>query len=269
MKRAITVLVLVLAAPVALAGASVLPSTEISVFSPRVDTPGSTFRIGDPVHVVAYYFAPGQVCGSAAFTLTDSHGKKYNLDDIDPGFGQWGEGYINTSLKPIPNGAAYGPGVVDSNQTCRDVGHVRGHTDILIIDPTQARPKVSQVTATDAVSGGGTSKLTFTLDRYAEVSVAVQWQFVPGDWRSVAVVADDQFYAEAGTYSTTWTAQVGGALPAGTYRYVVTPHAPTVGDGAVVTRDFSVIPAGPRKRLPRSAGPRGKPSIDSTVGSSA
>ena len=47
----------------------------------------------------------------------------------------------------------------------------------------------------------------------------MQWQFLPGDWRNVAVVADDQYYAKAGTYSTTWTAQVGGPLPAGAYRH--------------------------------------------------
>jgi hypothetical protein len=109
--------------------------------------------------------------------------------------------------------------VIDSNQTCTDVGHVRGHTDVLIIDPHQALPKVSNLTAADAVSGGGNSNLTFTLDRDAEVSVDVQWQFLPGDWRNVAVVADDQYYAKAGTYSTTWTAQVGGPLPAGAYRH--------------------------------------------------
>lgn len=71
--------------------------------------------------------------------------------------------------------------MIDSNQTCTDVGHVRGHTDVLIIDPHQALPKVSNLTAADAVSGGGNSNLTFTLDRDAEVSVDVQWQFLPGD----------------------------------------------------------------------------------------
>ena len=246
MRRAIILSVLVLATPVALAAASVLPSTQMGVFSPRPDTPGSTFRVGDPVHVIAYYFAPGRLCGSAAFTLTDSHGKKYNLDDVNPGFGQWGEGYINTLLKPIPTDTAYGPGVIDSNQTCTDVGHVRGYADVLIIDPERAPPKVSNATATDAVSGGA-SRLAFTLDRYAEVSVAVQWQFLPGDWRSIAVAADDQYYARSGTYSITWTAQIGGPLPAGAYRYRITPHAPTVGDGPVVTSDFNVIPAGPHR----------------------
>lgn len=227
-------------------------STKLRAFSPLEDRPGTVFRRGDPVQIVANGFAPDLVCGKAEFTLTDAAGKKFHLGDAHPGFGQWGEGFIHRQVGSIPPAAAFGSGLIDSNQTCKNIGHVRGKAKVRILDPGQAMPVISAVSARDALSGG-TSKLSFRLDRYAEVSVVVQYEFVAGDWRTVDVAADRSYFDDAGTQTIDWKADAGGSIPPGHYRYLLRPRAPTVGDGVTVTQDFGIA----RRIAAGIAGPAG------------
>ena len=237
MIRAAAIALAALAFPAG-AGASLI-STTLRAFSPLEDRPGALFRSGDGVDIVAHGYAPDSICGKAAFTLTDSAGKKFHLGDVHPGFGQWGEGFINRQVGVIPAAAAFGQGVIDSNQTCKNIGHIRGKTGIRIGNPSDPLPAVSAAVATDA-SSGGISTLRFSLDRYAEVYVDVQYEFVPGDWRTIDTAADNAYYDDAGPEQIQWTANVGGPVPPGHYRYLISPRAPTVGIGKTVTRDFYV-----------------------------
>jgi len=214
-------------------------STSLRVFSPLEDRPGGIFRTGDPHFVIANGFYPDAVCGKAAFTLTDSTGHKFHLGDAHPDFGQWGQGVIKRQVGTIPTNAAYGRGVVDSNQTCTGLGHVRGYANVRIINPNEPLPVVTSRGATDTVTGR-VSIFSFRVSRYAQISVDVQYEFTPGDWRTIDVAENARLLSDAGAYDVRWTADAGGTVPQGHYRYVLTSRAPTVGDGATVTQDFRV-----------------------------
>jgi hypothetical protein len=214
-------------------------STSLRVFSPLEDRPGGIFRTADPHFVIANGFYPDAVCGKAAFTLTDSTGHKFHLGDAHPDFGQWGQGVIKRQVGTIPTNAAYGRGVVDSNQTCTGLGHVRGYANVRIINPNEPLPVVTSRAATDTVTGR-VSIFSFRVSRYAQISVDVQYEFTPGDWRTIDVAENARLLPDAGAYDVRWAADAGGAVPQGRYRYVLTPRAPTVGDGATVTQAFRV-----------------------------
>ena len=238
MRRALPIgLVVLLALPSAAAAATI--HTGLRAYSALDDRPEGYFRASDTMHVVAHNFVPKPLCSAKAkFTLTDSGGHKFGLGSTSPGFGQFGEGLVRRDI-PVPAGVAFGRGRLDSEQKCR-IRKAAGHHEFVLIDPHGAVPRVTSASVSDVVSGQKT-KLTFAVSRYAYIRIGLEFELVAGDWREIDVPIDKQFVGKAGAHTLTWRAALDANLPAGHYRFRITPRAPTIQDpGPARTQDFYI-----------------------------
>jgi len=227
-------------------------TTRLSAFANKADRPQGYLLAGDRIHVIARRFIPKALCKpKVKFTLTDRSGKKFRVGSESPGFGTFGEGAMNRGLEKVPAGAKPGRATLRSKQKCR-LGQASGKDTVRIIDPNQPRPKVTQTAALDVLSGR-TTTLALSVDRYAYVNVVVEWELVPGEWRLIDVVANQEFLPAADTYSLDWRARAGGDVPPGHYRFRITPRAPGVGNGQPVTQDFFVAKEFGRRQAPGRA----------------
>ena len=214
-------------------------TTDLFAFANKEDRPAGYLLRGDKIHVIAHRFIPKAVCKPKVhFTLTDSGGTKFKVGSAHPSFGDFGEGAMNRDLERVPAAAKPGKATIRSKQKCR-LGSASGKDGIRIIDPGQPKPRVTQTGALDVLSGNKTT-LAFQVDRYAYANVVVEWELVPGEWRLIDNVAPREFLPKADTYSLDWRAKAGGNVPAGHYRFRITPRAPGVGNGESVTQDFYV-----------------------------
>lgn len=252
MRRA---LVAAAATALAVPGAALAKTTKVDAYTTQPERSSEVFRRGDPIHVLARRFIPDAVCGARVkFTLVDSAGKSFVIGRAHPGFGRLGEGLVDRKLEAVPDRAAFGWAKVKSKQDCGLAGTASGDDRVLIVDPSRPLPNVLATSAPDGLSGEKIP-LSFRIDRDAEVTVDVQYEFVPGDWRPVDSVVTRKFFKEGGSYELEWRADAGGPVPPGSYRFVVTPRAPTVADGATVLEEFLVAREVARG-LARPAGPQ-------------
>jgi hypothetical protein len=214
-------------------------TTDLFAFANKEDRPAGYLLRGDKIHVIAHRFIPKALCKPKVhFTLTDSAGTKFKVGSAHPSFGDFGEGAMNRNLEEVPAAAKPGKATIRSKQKCR-LGTASGKDGIRIIDPGQPRPKVTRTGALDVMSGNKTT-LAFQVDRYAYANVVVEWELVPGEWRLIDNVAPREFLPKADTYSLDWRAKAGGNVPAGHYRFRITPRAPGVGNGESVAELFGI-----------------------------
>jgi len=151
---------------------------------------------------------------------------------------------ISRRVDEVPATAAFGRGTLKSRQSC-NVGTASGRDSVVIVDPSQPPPRVTAASAGNVDSGGGTT-LIFTLDRRALITAVVDFELVPGVWREVDRLLAQGFYKQPGTFTMRWRAHVGGFVPAGSYRFRLTPQAPAAGLGQPVFVPFTVRPRPPR-----------------------
>jgi hypothetical protein len=111
----------------------------------------------------------------------------------------------------------------------------------MVVDPRRAPPRVTAATATGAESGQR-AKLAFRIDREALITLAIDYELVPGVWREVDRLIEDAFHRSAGAYAADWRARVGGFVPAGSYRFRIEPHGPAGRAGEAVAAPFTVRP---------------------------
>lgn len=238
-----------LALPVSLAlamlpGAAAARTTKLVAYSPLDDHPQGYFARGDGIRVIARNFIPPPLCrAKVRFRFEDSAGNETTLGRFKPKFGN-PQGVIARKVGEVPATAAFGRGTVKSRQSC-NVGTASGRDGVLIVDPSQPRPRVTSAHAGNVDSGARTT-LSFTLDRRALITAVVDFELVPGVWREVDGLLERGFYKDPGTFTMRWRAHVGGFVPAGSYRFRITPQAPAAGLGEPVAAPFTVRPRPPR-----------------------
>jgi hypothetical protein len=248
MRRLALTGALAAAALAALAPAAPARTTRLVAYSELDDRPQGYFRRGDDVRVLARNFIPPPLCRARVrFTLVDRGGRDFTLGRFRPRFGI-DLGIISRVVGEVPAAAAFGRARLRSRQRC-NVGTASGlDNDLVIVDPSRPPPRVLSAAATGTETGSR-STLTFRIDREALVSVAVDFELVPGVFREVDVLRR-HFYKSAGTYTLRWRARVGGLVPPGPYRFRITSQAPAAAVGAPGFAPFMVRPRPPQDRRP-------------------
>lgn len=222
--------------PAAFAGATTVDVISGAMASPFVAR-------GDQIVVLADHFFPPAVClAKPDVYFKDSTGKTWDLGHYPLDYSQEPDGELYKYVGDVPQSAALGQGAVHVTQHCK-IGKTSGKQLVQVIDPSSAVPTVTSSYAADGVSGGPIP-LTFTLDHGAGVSIDVEWEFLPGDWRQVAEPTYFHVYMNPGTYTETWKADVAGSVPGGHYRFVLHVRplnvTPDESDGATYTTPFYV-----------------------------
>lgn len=174
---------------------------------------------GEAIYVIAERFIPRRVCKARVkFTFTDKSGKKFKLASLKPKFpGYAPEGEADGNIGRVPSDAAFGDGKLRSKQKCR-VGSASGKTNVYV--PPPEKPKVTALTANDGVSGE-VVRSTFSVDRRTRVAIIIDYELVPGEWRTISTPVNGKWLKKAGLYTFDWRASVGQPVPAGHYRISV------------------------------------------------
>jgi hypothetical protein len=215
--------------------------TTVSVISGAMASP--YVQRGDAIWVLADNFFPPAVCHTKPDVyFKDSSGTTWDLGHFAPDFSLDPLGELYAYVGDVPQTAALGKGAVHVTQHCQ-IGKTSGKQIVSVLDTTGPAPTVTSSAAGDGVSGRPVP-LTFTLDSGAGVSIDVEWEFLPGDWRQVAQPVYFRPYMTAGTYTYIWKADASGPVPAGHYRFVIHVRRldvpPDASSGTTYTSSFYV-----------------------------